>query len=45
VVIIGGGYIGLEMAQIFRRLGSKVAVIEPGPRLERLCAVPLPGMW
>ena len=33
LVIIGGGYISLEMAQIFRRLGSKVAIIETGPRL------------
>lgn len=33
LVIIGGGYISLEMAQIFRRLGSKVTVLETGPRL------------
>ncbi|HEY4082156.1 MAG TPA: mercuric reductase [Burkholderiaceae bacterium] len=33
LVIIGGSYIGLEMGQIFRRLGSEVAVIEAGPRL------------
>ncbi len=33
LVIIGGGYISLEMAQIFRRLGSKVAVVETGSRL------------
>jgi pyruvate/2-oxoglutarate dehydrogenase complex dihydrolipoamide dehydrogenase (E3) component len=33
LVIIGGGYISLEMGQIFRRLGSKVAIIEAGPRL------------
>ena len=33
LVIIGGGYISIEMAQIFRRLGSKVAIIENGPRL------------
>ena len=33
LVIIGGGYISLEMAQIFRRLGSEVAIIETGPRL------------
>lgn len=33
LVIIGGGYISLEMGQIFRRLGSKVAIIETGPRL------------
>lgn len=33
LVIIGGSYIGLEMAQIFRRLGSAVSVIEGGPAL------------
>lgn len=33
LVIIGGGYISLEMGQIFRRLGSDVAIIEVGPRL------------
>ncbi|MBX7497063.1 FAD-dependent oxidoreductase [Qipengyuania sp. 6B39] len=29
LVIIGGGVIGMEMAQAFRRLGSEVTVIEP----------------
>ncbi|HSV45441.1 MAG TPA: FAD-dependent oxidoreductase, partial [Ramlibacter sp.] len=33
LVVIGGSYIGLEMGQIFRRLGSEVTVIEPGPRI------------
>ena len=33
LVIIGGSYIGLEMGQIFRRLGSRVTVIETGPRI------------
>ena len=33
LVIIGGSYIGLEMAQIFRRLGADVTVIEGGPAL------------
>ena len=33
LVIIGGGYISLEMAQIFRRLGAEVSVIENNPRL------------
>ncbi|CEK09191.1 dihydrolipoyl dehydrogenase family protein [Legionella hackeliae] len=28
LLIVGGGYIGLEFAQIFRRLGAKVTVIE-----------------
>jgi len=33
LVVIGGSYIGLEMAQIFRRLGCEVSVVEAGPRL------------
>jgi pyruvate/2-oxoglutarate dehydrogenase complex dihydrolipoamide dehydrogenase (E3) component len=33
LVIVGGSYIGLEMAQIFRRLGADVTVIEGGPAL------------
>jgi pyruvate/2-oxoglutarate dehydrogenase complex dihydrolipoamide dehydrogenase (E3) component len=33
LLVIGGSYIGLEMAQIFRRLGSEVTVIETAPRI------------
>lgn len=33
LVIVGGGYVGLEFAQMMRRLGSQVTVIEKGPRL------------
>lgn len=33
LVVIGGSYIGLEMGQIFRRLGSEVVVIETAPRI------------
>ncbi|HEX9168867.1 MAG TPA: FAD-containing oxidoreductase [Roseiarcus sp.] len=33
LVIVGGSYIGLEFAQIFRRFGSAVTVIERMPRL------------
>jgi pyruvate/2-oxoglutarate dehydrogenase complex dihydrolipoamide dehydrogenase (E3) component len=33
LVIVGGSYIGLEFAQMFRRFGSKVTVVEHGPRL------------
>ena len=33
LVILGGSYIGLEIAQIYRRFGARVTVIERGPRL------------
>ncbi len=33
LLVIGGGYIGMEMAQAFRHLGSKVVVIEGGRQL------------
>lgn len=33
LVILGGSYIALEFAQMYRRFGSKVSVIERGPRL------------
>src|SRR5262245_854343 len=33
LVVIGGGYVGLEMAQAYRRFGSDVTVIERGQRL------------
>ncbi|MDQ0391658.1 FAD-containing oxidoreductase [Labrys monachus] len=33
LVVIGGSYIGLEFAQMFRRFGSEVTIIERGPRL------------
>ncbi len=33
LVIIGGSYIGLEFAQMYRRFGSEVTIIEMGPRL------------
>ncbi|MGE0152873.1 MAG: FAD-containing oxidoreductase [Reyranellaceae bacterium] len=33
LVIVGGSYIGLEFAQMFRRFGAEVAVVEKGPRL------------
>ena len=33
LVILGGSYIGLEFAQMYRRFGSRVTVIEAGPRL------------
>jgi pyruvate/2-oxoglutarate dehydrogenase complex dihydrolipoamide dehydrogenase (E3) component len=33
LVVLGGGAIGVELAQGFARLGSKVAIVEAGPRL------------
>jgi pyruvate/2-oxoglutarate dehydrogenase complex dihydrolipoamide dehydrogenase (E3) component len=33
LVIVGGSYVGLEFAQMFRRFGSDVTVVEMGPRL------------
>nr|WP_321983260.1 mercuric reductase [uncultured Lichenicoccus sp.] len=33
LIVIGGGYIGLELAQAFRRFGSAVTIIENGPRI------------
>jgi pyruvate/2-oxoglutarate dehydrogenase complex dihydrolipoamide dehydrogenase (E3) component len=33
LIVIGGSYIGLEFAQMYRRFGSRVTVIEMAPRL------------
>lgn len=33
LLIVGGSYIGLEFAQMYRRFGSAVTVVEMGPRL------------
>jgi pyruvate/2-oxoglutarate dehydrogenase complex dihydrolipoamide dehydrogenase (E3) component len=33
LVVLGGGYVGLEFAQAMRRFGSRVTIIEHGPRL------------
>src|SRR6266436_5535860 len=32
LIVLGGGYSGVEMAQAYRRFGSRVTIIEPGPR-------------
>jgi pyruvate/2-oxoglutarate dehydrogenase complex dihydrolipoamide dehydrogenase (E3) component len=33
LIVVGGSYIGLEFAQMFRRFGSRVTIVEMGPRL------------
>jgi pyruvate/2-oxoglutarate dehydrogenase complex dihydrolipoamide dehydrogenase (E3) component len=33
LIVVGGSYIGLEFAQMYRRFGSRVTVVEMGPRL------------
>ena len=33
LIVVGGSYIGLEFGQMFRRFGSRVTVVEKGPRL------------
>jgi len=33
LIVLGGGYVGLELAQAIRRFGSRVTVIERGPQL------------
>jgi pyruvate/2-oxoglutarate dehydrogenase complex dihydrolipoamide dehydrogenase (E3) component len=33
LLVIGGSYVGLEFAQMFRRFGARVTVVEMGPRL------------
>jgi pyruvate/2-oxoglutarate dehydrogenase complex dihydrolipoamide dehydrogenase (E3) component len=33
LVVVGGSYVGLEFAQMFRRFGAEITVVEKGPRL------------
>jgi pyruvate/2-oxoglutarate dehydrogenase complex dihydrolipoamide dehydrogenase (E3) component len=33
LLVLGGGYVGLEFAQLFRRFGARVTVVDTAPRL------------
>ncbi len=33
LIVLGGGYTGIELAQAFRRFGSRVTIVEPGRQL------------
>jgi pyruvate/2-oxoglutarate dehydrogenase complex dihydrolipoamide dehydrogenase (E3) component len=33
LIVLGGGYTGVELAQAYRRFGSNVTIIEPGPQI------------
>lgn len=33
LIVLGGGYVGLELSQAFRRFGSRVTVIQASPQL------------
>ena len=33
LLVLGGGYIGLEFGQLFRRLGAEITIVQSGPQL------------
>jgi len=37
LIVVGGGYIGLELGSVWKRLGSKVTVVEFLPRILTIC--------
>ncbi|MCC6418332.1 MAG: dihydrolipoyl dehydrogenase [Gemmataceae bacterium] len=44
LIVVGGGYIGLELGSVWARLGAKVTVLEFLPRILALSDVELAGM-
>jgi pyruvate/2-oxoglutarate dehydrogenase complex dihydrolipoamide dehydrogenase (E3) component len=45
LIVIGGGYVGLELAQAYRRFGSRVTIIELGPQLAEKIPMYRPHCW
>lgn len=54
LIVVGGGYVGLEFGQIFRRFGSDVTIVEMTSRLiahededvsAEVQAMPMVGPW
>ena len=44
LVVVGGGYIGLELGSVWKRLGAKVTVVEFLPRIVPLADLEIGGM-
>jgi len=44
LLVVGGGYIGLELGSVWRRLGAKVTVVEFLPRIVPLADVEVGGL-
>jgi 3-phenylpropionate/trans-cinnamate dioxygenase ferredoxin reductase subunit len=45
VVLVGGGFIGLELATVAARLGKRVTVVEAAPRLLHGAVTPVTGQF
>jgi dihydrolipoamide dehydrogenase len=44
LVVVGGGYIGLELGSVWKRLGAKVTVVEFLPRIVPMADVEVGGL-